>query len=145
MEHGSRTRLVTAIMLAVVFGSGLLLGLAADSNLGATPAEVVADDSNRGEGRDGERRRRTPMWEQVGPSADQELSIDSIVKEHRTRMDGLHDEFRSAYNPRYQALITGTREAIMGVFSSEQAAEYQLLLDDYDQRRAERNNRDDRD
>ena len=27
MEHGSRTRLVTAVMLAVVFASGVLLGL----------------------------------------------------------------------------------------------------------------------
>ena len=71
--------------------------------------------------------------------------IDSIVKEYRTQMDGLHTEFRSAYNPRYQALIQETREVIKTVFSEEQAAEYQALLADFDRRRAERNEKDDRD
>ncbi len=144
MEHGSRTRLVTAVMLAVVFASGVLLGLAADNNLGAEPPQIAAQGAD-GDQRDGKRERRTPMYEQVGPSTDQMVFIDSIVKEYRTQMDGLHTEFRRAYNPRYQALIQETREVIKTVFSEEQAAEYQALLDDFDRRRAERNEKDDRD
>ena len=144
MEHRSRTRLVTAVMLAVVFASGVLLGLAADSNLGAEPPQIASANAD-GEERDGKRRRRTAMHEQVGPSEDQKVVIDSILKDHRARMDALHGEFRSAYDPRYQALIQDTRGAIKEVFSEEQAAEYQALLDDFDRRKVERNEKDDRD
>ena len=144
MRHGSRTRLVTAVMLAVVFASGVLLGLAADSSLGAEPPEVAAERAGV-EKRDGELRPRTRMYEQVGPSVDQKVLIDSIVKNHRARMDALHEAFRTAYYPRYQAVIQDTRGAIKEVFSENQATEYQALLDDFDRRKAERNEKDDRD
>jgi cell division septation protein DedD len=138
MEKNARTRLVTALVLAVVFASGALLGLAVDRSLDADPAENVegADD--------GERRRRVPMYEQVGPSESQMISIDSIVEEHRARMSALHAEFRSAYNPRYEALLEETREAIKGVFSPEQALAYDSLLAQRDRRRAERESRENR-
>ncbi len=141
MEHKSRTRLLTALLLAVVFATGILVGLAADSGLGATTPEVVADSSKA----EAAREERTPMWEQVGPTAAQATTIDSIVREHRLRMDELHAEFRSAYNPRYEALIEETRQAILGVFDAEQAAQYQALLNDYDRRRAERRKKENRD
>jgi hypothetical protein len=143
MEHGSRTRLMTAAVLVVVFGAGIMLGVAADGTLSATtPDEVAAIDEQPEEEA---RRRRTPMYEQVGPDAEQSALIESIVLEHRERMDVLHDEFRGAYNPRYQALVQDTREAILGVLSPDQAAQYQELLDGWDQRRAERNEKKDRD
>lgn len=130
MEHGSRTRLVTAVMLAVVFASGVLLGVAGDGNLVAAESE-------------GKKQR---MYEQVGPTNDQMVFIDSIVKDHRARMDALHEEFRRAYYPIYRELIEDTRGAIMEVFSDEQAAEYEVLLDDFDQRKAaERKEKEDRD
>ncbi len=144
MGHGSRTRLVTAVTLAVVFASGVLLGLAGDSSLGAEPPEVTAARADVDE-RGGERRPRTRMYEQVGPSVDQKLFIDSILNDHRARMDALHEEFRSAYYPLYQAVIQDTRGAIKEVFSDKQAREYQALLDDFDRRKAERNEKDDRD
>lgn len=144
MEHGSRTRLVTAVVLAVVFGAGLLVGLAAERGLVAQPAEDVVAENDQAD-RNGERRnRRTRMYEQVGPTEAQGVLIDSVVKEHRQRMSALHDEFDSAYNPRYRALIQETREAILGVFTPAQAAEYQALLDSFDRRRAERDRKDDR-
>lgn len=120
MEHGSRTRLVTAVMLAVVFASGVLLGVAGDGNLVAAESE-------------GKKQR---MYEQVGPTNDQMVFIDSIVKDHRARMDALHDEFHRSYYPIYRELIQDTRGAIKDVFSQEQAAEYQALLDDFDRRKA---------
>ena len=120
MEHGSRTRLVTAVMLAVVFASGVLLGVAGDGNLFAAE-------------RQGGKQR---MYEQVGPTADQMVFIDSIVKDHRASMRALHQEFRLAYDPLYDAVIQDTRRGIKDVFSEEQAAEYQVLLDEFDQRKA---------
>ncbi|MDA0311988.1 MAG: hypothetical protein O2992_07700 [Gemmatimonadetes bacterium] len=140
MDSGSRTRLMTAVIL--VFGAGLLLGAAVDGSLVAGPidgtaalAEGTPEDAPRS---------RVPLYEQVGPNAAQTIQIDSIVKEHRANMDALHDEFRGLYNPRYRALVQEAREAIRGVFPAEQAERYQLLLDEFDQRRAERKNKEDR-
>ena len=39
MEQGSRTRLATVLILVLVFGSGVLLGLAADSSLSAASSK----------------------------------------------------------------------------------------------------------
>ena len=141
MEQGARTRLLTAVVLTVVFGSGVLLGLAAQANLAATPAaEVLAMSAG-----DPENTRRIPMYEQVGPTETQMGQIESIVAEHRAQMDALHEEFRKAYDPRYDALIAETREAIKDVLTPEQAAAYQELVDARDQRRAERSDGNDRD
>jgi cell division septation protein DedD len=138
MEKNARTRVVAALVLAVVFASGALLGLAIDRSQDAERAERVEEAD------EGERRRRVPMYEQVGPSESQMVSIDSIVEEHRARMSSLHAEFRSAYNPRYQALLEETREAIKGVFTPEQAMAYDSLLTARDRRRAERGSRENR-
>jgi hypothetical protein len=138
MEKNARTRLTTALVLAVVFASGALLGLAVDRSLDAEPAEGTQAAE------DGERRRRVPIYEQVDPSESQSISIDSIVQDHRARMNSLHAEFRSAYNPRYQALLEETREAIKGVFTPGQAMAYDSLLAEWDRRRAERGSRENR-
>ena len=138
MEHGSRTRLMTAAVLVVVFGAGIMLGVAADGTLSASPTDssVAVTEQPKEEAP----RRRTPMYERVGPDAEQSALIDSIVLEYRAQMDELHDEFRGAYNPRYQALISDTRETILGVFSPEQAAQYQELFEEWDRKRSERQN-----
>jgi Spy/CpxP family protein refolding chaperone len=129
---------VSAAVLAVVFASGMLLGLAVDRSLHAGPVgDTVATT-------DTARERRQPMYEQVGPSERQMVSIDSIVDEHRVKMKELHAEFRAAYNPRYQALVEETREAIKGVLTPEQAVAYDSLLEERDRRRAERGSRENR-
>ena len=150
MEHGSRTRLVTAVMLAVVFVSGLLLGLAADSNLSAEPPAVVAT-APEGDEPEAEPRRRY-IYEQVEPTPEQSALIDSMMNDYRESRGSLEEELRkgyrelrSTYDPQYQGLVRDMRGAIKDVFSEEQAAEYQVLLDDFDRRRADRNENDDRD
>ena len=132
----ARTRLLTALLLAIVFGSGFTLGLAFDRTAVATPAEdaeVVAEE---------EEEDRPPMYEQVGPTADQKVVIDSIVVGFRARMESLQQQFREAYNPRYDALIDSTREAIKDVFTAEQAAQYDSLIADFERRKAEREARE---
>lgn len=137
MEKAPRTRLITALLLAVVFGTGLVVGLAVDSNLVAGPvAEPAAEEVESSE------RRRVPVYEQVGPNETQMTSIDSIVREYRSGMKLLHREFREAYDPRYRALIEETREAIKSVFDPEQAMAYDSLLAEFDQRRRERRDQD---
>lgn len=137
MEPQSRTRLVTALVLLTVFGSGVLLGLAADSNANAVAAEVVTAVPDTASDEDPPRRR--PLYAQVEPNESQLAVIDSIVKEHRARTNALDEQFRIDF----RAIVLGTREAIKGALRPEQAAEYQRLLDEYDARRAaERENED---
>lgn len=135
MEKTSRTRLVTGLVLLLVFGAGVLLGVAVDRSL-AAPVEEVERTGGRAD--DDERRRRGPMYEQVDPSEEQKILIDSIVRDHREAMKALHAEFRAAYNPRYDALITQTREAIKSALTPEQAQAYDSLVADFERRRSER-------
>ena len=144
MEHGSRTKLVTAVILAVVLGTGVMLGLVSDGSLVGPPVEeATMNDADRG--RVSERRRRTPMYEQVGPTEAQGVLIDSILEGQRQHMRLLHDEFRASYDPRYQAVIQQTREAILEVFTSEQASEYRVLLQEFDESRTQRGDKGNRD
>lgn len=139
MERTARARLQTALILAVVFGSGMLLGFAADRRLESDQADPdqVAEDVGR--------ERRGPMYEQVGPDEEQRILIDSIVKDYRDAMKALHAEFRAAYNPRYDALVRETREAIKGVLTPEQRAAYDSLIAEREKDRAERGARESRD
>ena len=159
MEHGSRTKLMTAVILAVVLGTGVMLGLVSvceigdgrtrcvinvNSDLAAMPVE---EGMVREADRDGmsERNRRTPMYEQVGLTEDQSFLIDSILEDKLQHMRSLHEEFRTTYVPRYQALIQQTREAILEVFTEEQASDYRALLQEFDESRTRGDKRSNRD
>ena len=159
MESGSRTKLMTAVILTVVLGTGVMLGLVSvceigdgrtrcvinvNSDLAAMPVE---EGMVREADRDGmsERNRRTPMYEQVGLTEDQSLLIDSILEGQLQHMRSLHEEFRTTYVPRYQALIQQTREAILEVFTEEQASDYRALLQEFDESRTRGDKRSNRD
>jgi hypothetical protein len=135
----ARTRFLTALLLAVVFGSGFTLGMAFDRTAVATPADD-AEVVERTEDED-----RPPMYERVGPTPEQSVRIDSIVVDFRARMEALQEQFRAEYDPRYDALVDSARESIKDVFSAEQAAQYDSLIVDYERRKAEREAREARD
>lgn len=159
MEHRSRTKLLTAVILAVVLGAGVMLGLVSvcetgdgstqcviniNSDLAAMPVEeAVVSDAARS--RTSERRRRTPMYEQVGPTEAQLLLIDSVLEDQQQHMRSLHEEFRTTYVPQYQALIQQTREAILELFTEEQASEYRVLLQEFDESRTQGDKRGNQD
>jgi hypothetical protein len=135
MEQRTRTRLVAGLVLASVFGSGVVLGYAADRGA----AVAVASVSAQGEAPVPERRRRVPVYELMAPTDDQRVIIDSIMREHRAEMNRLHADFdvaQRAYQTSYDALIKDTRDAIAAVFPPEQSAEYRRLLAENDRRRA---------
>ena len=159
MESGSRTKLMTAVILAVVLGTGVMLGLVSvcevgdgrtrcvinvNSDLAAMPVEegMVREADREGMS---EHTRRTPMYEQVGLTEDQSLLIDSILEDQLQHMRSLHEEFRTTYVPRYQALIQQTREAILEVFTDEQASDYRALLQEFDESRTRGDKRSNRD
>lgn len=124
MDQLLRTRLTTVVVLAAVFAAGLLLGFAADRSMAAPgdAEEAGAEDQAQ------PTERRRAMYEQVGPSEEQTVVIDSIVDEYRTAMRALHAEFEAAYDSRYQALLRETRDAIKGVLTPEQAHAYDSLI-----------------
>lgn len=137
MGQGTKTRLLTVGVLVTVFGAGVLLGLAADSTLTATPAAASTAVVAGTEVEESEPEApRIPMYEQVGPDPEQAVVIDSIVREHRARMDALNREFQERYDPQYRAIVEETRAAIKVVFTPEQAAQYQALVEERDRRRA---------
>lgn len=142
MERSSRTRLVTALILAVVFGAGVLLGLAADSSFSAEAAEVAPMS---GDSAAADPPRRQHLYERVGANESQLSHIDSIVAEHRAKTNALDEELRAEYRTGFRKILLDTREAIKGALTSEQAAEYQRLLDEWDAQAAERKNESDKD
>jgi hypothetical protein len=156
MEHGSRTRLTTALVLVAVFGAGAMLGFAADSSLGAktpvptrTSAETSASTASDGadaetDADEAEGERRAPLFMKVDPNEEQLADIDAIVAEHRARTNSLHEEQRAEYRAGFRAILLETREAIKGVLSDAQAAEYQRVLNEWDaEAAARRDNGDD--
>ena len=85
------------------------------------------------------------MYQQVEPTEAQTLLIDSILEDQLQHMRSLHEEFRTTYLPQYQALIQQTREAILEVFTEEQASEYRALLQEFDENRTQGDKRSNRD
>lgn len=134
MDRLLRTRLITAVVLALVFGAGVLLGFAADRSLVVTPSGEDA----RTEDEEQPTQRRPAMYEQVDPTEAQKMVIDSIVQEYRTAMRALHAEFSAAYDSRYQAMLRETRSAIKGVLTPQQAHAYDSLIARRDSLAAER-------
>lgn len=135
MEHQARTRLVTALVLVAVFGTGVLLGLAADSNVNALAAEVTPSEA-ADTAAEKEAPRRRNLYDEVEPNETQLTLIDSIIAEHRARTTALDEQLRGQYNAGFRVILLETREAIKGALRPDQAAEYQRLLDEYDARRA---------
>ncbi|MBM4184700.1 MAG: hypothetical protein FJ207_10900 [Gemmatimonadetes bacterium] len=144
MEQGSRTKLVAALVLSLVFGSGLLLGYAASGG----PADAMTVESSSDDAPSTGRRNRPYVYETMNPTAEQRASMDSIMVVHRERMNVLHEEFgvaQQAYDASYDALIQQTRDALAAVFPEERRAEYRRRLEEeYDRPREERARQGDR-
>src|SRR5690606_24105535 len=79
--------------------------------------------------------RRIPMYDQVGADSAQSVEIAALVEKHRARMDALNREFQERYDPSFRAIVEDTREAIKEVFTPEQAARYQEMVEESDRRR----------
>jgi hypothetical protein len=130
MKSHSQATFTTVLVLAVVFGSGALVGAAVDGLRGGEAPEAQA----REEGQQETEQRRTPMYEQVGISDGQRVIIDSIVVANRTRVRAE----RATYDSAYRAIVEETRAAILSVMNPEQRVQYDSLLAESDARRAAR-------
>jgi hypothetical protein len=137
MERSTKTRLLTAVLLCAVFGSGVLLGFAMDSSLDAEQPEVSeAAQGAEQVTEEAQPQQQCCIYEQVEPNEAQLASIESLVAEYRARRDSLDEEMQARWNDTRRQIILELREAIKAALSPEQAAEYQRLLDEYEAKRA---------
>lgn len=132
MGHESRTRLLTVVVLVVVFGSGVLLGAVLDTRLGAEEPTDVVVVTAEADTTEAEEPARQPTYMQVEPNEEQLERIEEIVAEYRARVNVLDEENRKRYRADFKVIRDDARDAIKGVLSSEQAAQYQQLLDERD-------------
>ena len=131
-----RARVVVGAALVLLFGSGIVVGLAWDQTASASTAET-----SRTEERLTERDKKDGMIvDRVGLSSTQKTSVDSLVAYHRGRMRDLDSEFR----PRYRAVINDLRGEIKEVLTDDQRAMYDALLEEHDAERHSRRSRDSR-
>ena len=116
--------MTSALVLAVVFGSGLVVGAAFDgvsseAAAAAEPGETVNQSPER---------PRPRMYEQVGITDDQQVVMDSIVVANRTLLRANRAELDSIY----WGLVLETREAIKAVMDQDQRSRYDVLLAERD-------------
>ena len=110
--------------------------MAADSSsLSAESPELIASGAGSDTSEVEPAPRRRNMYEHVQPNEEQLSRIESIMTEHRARTTQLDEEMRAQSSAGFRVIVLETREAIKSVLTSEQAAEYQALLDAYDARR----------
>jgi Spy/CpxP family protein refolding chaperone len=170
MERSARTQLFTVVVLAVVFGAGIVLGIAiGHRGAGARVATASTDSSVARQNVDSAgRRHRTPFYMQVDPTPEQKVKLDSILKVYRdsmevltrqshveydphfdslrVRIDSLRAAYHRKYDPRQQALFAKARAAIRAVLTPEQVTKYDSILaklqhDDSLRAQADRNRR----
>jgi hypothetical protein len=142
LDQGFKAKILAILTLALVFGSGMGLGLAWDRDLIAGPPDgdekAQEDDGADQEGRSG---RREMIVEQVGLTVEQKAAVDETVVEQRQRMKVIQEEFKDIerqFNERYLGVIRDTREAIKDHLTEEQRSQYDVLLAEHDERRRER-------
>lgn len=158
MEKRQRTRLASAGVLAVVFASGALVGMAVDRSLAPdqglvqAPAVTPQDSGRFGGpgGRDGRgnRPQRRFIYEQVGLSAEKLAAADSVVRVHRMAVEQMERQFRretdsilDASGRRQQfrqdadAALQTLRTGIRSLMTPAQLVVYDSLLAADDQRR----------
>ncbi|UCC24725.1 MAG: hypothetical protein JSU98_13460 [Gemmatimonadales bacterium] len=146
MKTRAQATATSLVVVLLVFVSGTLVGRAWDERSAeARPVEVSADSGRAEAAEEGEGRRRTRMYEQVGLNDAQSVTIDSIVVHFRSDARALQEEYRARYDEqraeyerRSAALVDSVREAIKSVMNPAQRVQYDSLLAASDERRRAR-------
>lgn len=146
MTLDGRARAATFALIALVFGAGVLTGVAGDRIWSAeAPPSAVAgtpdgageeDREGRDEDRAGDREdegRSDSRWliHRVPLSEMQRAQVDSVLGFYRARVRELTD----TYNEAYWNAVESTREELRGILRDDQRAHYDSLLADRDRRR----------
>jgi Spy/CpxP family protein refolding chaperone len=134
MSEATRLRISATLILVLVFGSGILVGLALDRAVStatgapADPTEMVSEDA---EVVMEEEPARGYVIDEVTMVAEQRQQVESILEAYREQVAQAAERHREEFSD----LAAATREAFYGILSDAQKAQYDSLLD---VRRAER-------
>lgn len=140
MNAVRRARLVSVVVLATVFGSGIVVGFALDRRMASARAEnaekarLQSDVAATAGADGGDERPRRYLFDRVDPTPEQRVRIDSIVAAYQSDLREFHQESRRFYDEGTRALVLETREAIKGVLDPGQAARYDSLATARDRR-----------
>ena len=108
----SRARVLSAVLLVVVFVAGVLVGAAADRAL-----EPRSHRSWR-------HRHEAEILERLRLDAGQRDAVEQILAHRRTEAGKVWSEVK----PRLDRVVAGTREDLSRVLTTEQLAEYDRLM-----------------
>ncbi len=125
-----RTRLATLLVLAVVFGAGVVVGFVLDRGMAIAAPGVEAE----GEGEAPPPERRRFIIDHLDLPQDQRAQVDSVLEHYREQLEALQEEFEEAFRPRSRELLIETRTAIRALLDDAQIAAYDSLIAERNQR-----------
>jgi len=120
-ESALKAKMVAATALVLLFGSGVVVGLAWDQTATASTPEEVRRDGRSGRE---ERTRRPMIVDRVDLSVVQKATVDSLYFYYGQQLSDLNTDFR----PRYRAVFDDFRVEIRQVLTDEQLVTYDALL-----------------
>jgi len=149
MEKRQRTRLATAGLLALVFTTGSLVGIAVQRGLAGNPA-AAQPPSAEADTPVADSTPRRGMYAQVGMSEEQLEQAQILVRRHRGVYESLLEDYRQdrdsivavtgrdlEWRRQADSLIANIREQLKVIMTPEQVVRYDSLLIANDRRRAE--------
>ena len=116
-----KAKMVAVTALVLLFGSGVVVGLAWDQTATASTPEEVAREGRSGRE---ERTRRPMIVDRVDLSVVQKATVDSLYFYYGQQLSDLNTDFR----PRYRAVFDDFRVEIRQVLTDEQLVTYDALL-----------------
>ena len=150
MEKRKRTRLATAGLLALVFTTGSLVGVAVQRGAGGGAAAAEPPVATGGTPVETE-PRRVPMYAQVGMSEEQLAQAETLVSRHRGVYRSFYEDYQKdrdsivaatgrdrEWRQQADSLVANIREQLKVIMTPEQTIMYDSLLDQSDRARAER-------
>lgn len=128
-----RVRIAAVGTLVMVFGAGLVMGLALDRSVAqAAPEEPAATGSEPDSDPEEERnQRRGWIIERVDLSEAQRGEVDAVLEQFRERISRLAEDHQT----RYWATVDSTRDVLRAILDEDQRAMYDSLLAESDRRR----------
>jgi len=140
LTPGWRARLATLAVLLLVFGVGVLAGIAGDrfvqrqaTDLMAGVPQADGEDPSAAESTSEEESSTRDRWiiHRVDLSADQRMAVDSVLGYYRAQVRALTDD----YNDAYWSAVESTRDELREILREEQRITYDSLLVENDRRR----------
>jgi hypothetical protein len=140
LTPGWRARLATLAVLLLVFGVGVLAGIAGDrfvqrqaTDLLAVAPQEDGEAASVSESASDEESPTRDRWiiHRVDLSADQRMAVDSVLGYYRAQVRELTDD----YNDAYWSAVESTRDELREILREEQRITYDSLLAENDRRR----------